>query len=59
MDFPQELQALQATDLQSLKLEVEKILRDHQQMIYQLRQFIEAGVKLNENCPDQPFLPLE
>jgi hypothetical protein len=58
MDIQAELQQLQGKDLESLKIEIENILRNHQQALYLLRQFLEPAVKNNRNCPDQIFNPL-
>ena len=49
----------QNADLQDVIRYVEKHLRRQQKEIWQLRQFIEPAVKLNENAPDQQFNPLE
>ena len=36
----------------------ERVLKSQQQQIFQLRAFLEPGVKLNDGAPNQEFNPL-
>ncbi len=55
----QETAPLQATTIEELRRETEIRLREMQQNIYLLRQFLEPAIVNNKNTPNQIFLPLE
>lgn len=57
--IPQEIAPIQAETVEELRREVEIRLREMQQQIYLLRQFLEPAVESTDNTPSQVFNPLE
>lgn len=51
----QEIAPLQATDVEGLRRETEMRLKEMQQQIFLLRQFLEPAVINNLNTPDVVF----
>ena len=58
-EIAREIPPIRAQTLEELIRVLEEQLQRMQQEIWQIRQFLEPAVKLNEDSPNQQFNPLE